>query len=151
MVDSPYKNYMPFGLKRLDDDEMLQLIDGIVQKYKGKIGMMFIDGVADLCFNTNDLVKSKKVLHKIMEWTNYGIHVCNVIHKTFEKDKATGHLGTFIQKKCETTIFLSSTDKDDFKSPVLVKQKDSRGIPFDDFYFEINQNGIPQECQQPKW
>lgn len=151
MVNKPYKAYMPFGIKSLSDDEMVLFIDELVQRYKGQIGMIFIDGVADLCYNTNDIEKSKKVLQKIISWTEYGIHICNVIHKTFEKDRATGHLGTFIQKKCETTIFLSSTDADDFRSPVLVKQKDSRGIPFDNFYFEINDNGIPQECKEPKW
>ena len=101
--------------------------------------------------NTMEYEKSKKVLQKIMGWTNYGIHICNVIHKTFEKDKATGHLGTFIQKKCETTIFLNTTDREKFNSPVQVTQRDSRAIPFDTFFFDINENGIPKECEEQLW
>ena len=151
MVNQPYSNYLPFGMKGKTDDEMLQFIDITVSRFKDKIGIVFIDGIADLCFNTNDIEKSKKVMHKIIGWTDYGIHICNVIHKTFEKDKATGHLGTLIQNKSETTIFLNATDKEDFRSPVEVKQRDSRGIPFEKFYFDINEDGIPKECNEPKW
>ena len=54
MVGNNYKNYLPFGIKKLSDREMLLFIDGVIQKYKGKIGMVFIDGIADLVTNPND-------------------------------------------------------------------------------------------------
>jgi len=152
MVGNNYKNYLPFGIKLLTDSEMLLFIDGVIQRNKDNIGMVFIDGIADLCFNPNDIIQSNAVINKLKEWTGFGIHVCCVIHKTFDKDKAFGHLGTYVQKKCETSIFLSVTDAEVKNSPIKVVQKDSRGAPFDDFYFDLDLNNLtPKECEQMKW
>src|SRR5690606_31931111 len=113
---------------------------------------MSIDGIADLCENTNDIEKSKKVAKKMMEWNSTGLHLCNILHKTFEKERGTGHLGSFVEKKSESIIFLKSTDQNDKNSPVEVKQKSSRGAPFDSFYFDLDtETVIPKECEQPKW
>lgn len=153
MVGSRYKNYLPFGLKKLTDDERVLFIDAVVNdpRYKGNIGLICIDGIADLCLNTNDIEKSKAVAQKIMQW-NEGCHICTVIHKTFDKDRGTGHLGSFIQKKAETTIFLNVTDPEVKNSPVEVRQKDSRGAPFDTFYFDLDENTvIPKECKNEGW
>ena len=153
MVGTQYKNYLPFSLKRLTDDERVLFIDAVVNdpRYKGKIGWISIDGVADLCLNTNDIEKSKVIAQKIMSW-NEGCHVQCVIHKTFDKDKATGHLGSFVQKKAETTIFLRTTDKDVKNSPIEVKQYDSRGAPFDTFFFDLDLNTVtPKECEVEPW
>ncbi len=154
MVGLPCVNYKCFSLKGLSDEEMLLFIDGVVNdpKYKGNIGWISIDGIADLCTNTNDLVRSKEIVKKLESYTSQGIHVCGIIHKTFEKDRATGHLGSFVQKKSETVIFLSDTDKDTINAPIKVSQKDSRGAPFIDFYFDLDTNKIiPKECEQAQW
>ena len=152
MVGSNYKNYLPFGIKSLTDKEMLLFIDGVIQKHKANIGMVFIDGVADLCTNPNDINQSNMVIQKLKEWTEYGIHICCVIHKTFEKDKAFGHLGTYIQKKVETSIFLEVTDFETKNSPVKVTQKDSRGAPFDSFFFDLDLNTLtPKQCEDNNW
>lgn len=152
MVGTNYINYLPFGIKKLSDKEMLIFIDKVIQKHKNNIGMVFIDGIADLCSNPNDINQSNNVINKLKEWTEYGMHICCVIHKTFEKDKAFGHLGTYVQKKCETSIFLNITDESVKNSPVKVTQKDSRGAPFDDFYFDLDlDNLIPKECEEQKW
>lgn len=152
MVGHKYKNYLPFGIKTLTDKEMLLFIDGVIQRHKKNIGMVFIDGIADLCFNPNDILQSNLVINKLKEWTSFGIHVCCVIHKTFEKDKAFGHLGTYVQKKCETSIFLNVTDYEVKNSPVKVVQKDSRGAPFDPFFFDLDLNTLtPKECEEMKW
>ena len=154
MSNVPYKNYLCFKLKGLTDEEMVEFIDSVINdpRYKGKIGWVTIDGIADLCTNTNDLVRSKEIIKKLESYTSQGIHLCGVIHKTFEKDKATGHLGTFVQKKSETVIFLSDTDKDTINSPIKIDQKDSRGAPFMDFYFDLDTSVmIPRETEKPTW
>lgn len=154
MVGMPCVNYKCFSMKGLTDEEMMLLIDGVVNdpRYKGKIGWISIDGIADLCTNTNDLVRSKEIVKKLESYTSQGIHVCGVIHKTFEKDRATGHLGSFVQKKAETVIFLSDTDKDTINAPIRVKQKDSRGAPFQDFFFDLDTtNVLPKECEEAQW
>lgn len=152
MVGNNYEYYLPFGIKKLSDKEMLMFIDKIIEDKKDEIGFVFIDGIADLCMNPNDINQSNDVINNLKKWTSYGIHICNVIHKTFDKDKAFGHLGTYIQKKVETSIFLSVTDDTVKNSPVKVNQKDSRGAPFDDFYFDLDlHNLIPKLCEEPKW
>lgn len=150
MVGHHYNNYLCFGIKKLSDDERVAFIDAVINdpRYRGKIGWISIDGVADLCENTNDIEKSKKVVQKLMEWNDKGIHLNLVIHKTFEKERATGHIGSFVQKKAESIIFLSSTDPDNRNAAIRVKQKESRGAPFDDFFFDLDLNTvIPKECE----
>lgn len=154
MVNTQYDNYHCFKMKGMSDDDMMEFIEACVNdpKYKGNIGWITIDGVADLCTNTNDIVKSKDIIKRLEAITKQGIHVCGVIHKTFEKDRATGHLGGYVQKKSETVIFLSDTDQDTINAPIKVHQKDSRGAPFQDFYFDLDQETIlPKECEQAKW
>lgn len=140
MVGEDYPYYLSFGLKQLTDDERVEFIDHVINdpRYKGKIGWVSIDGIADLCENTNDIEKSKRVAQKLMQWNSQGFHLCGVLHKTFEKDRGTGHLGSFAQKKSETVIFLRNTDTENKNGAIEVKQKDSRGAPFDDFHFLLD-------------
>lgn len=154
MVGHSYENYLPFGVKKLSDEERVLLIDGIVNdpRYRGKIGWISIDGVADLCMNTNDIERSRRVIEKIMSWVEEGIHVNNVIHQTFEKERGTGHLGSFCQKKSESVIFLKTTDPKLRNSPVEVIQKDSRGAPFENFFFDLDTSTVlPKECENTTW
>lgn len=152
MVGHAYPGYMAFGLKKYTDDERVMFIDKLVEMYKGEIGWMSIDGIADLCENTNDIEKSKRVAKKMMEWNATGLHLCGILHKTFDKERGTGHLGSFVAKKSETVIFLRTTDPSQKNSPVEVIQKSSRGAPFDNFYFDLDEDTvIPKECENSKW
>lgn len=150
LVGHEYQNYLPFGTKSKSDKYRMDLIDGIMNDpdFKGKIGLLVIDGIADLCTNFNNVERSNEVILKLLEWSGMGVHICGVIHKTFDKDKARGHLGTMFQEKIETSIFLKKTDKDDKNAPVEVRNEDSRGAPFDTFYFDLDMNNVlPKECE----
>ena len=153
MVGTRYVNYLPFGLKRISKKDRVLFIDAVINdpRYKGKIGLILIDGIVDLIKNPNDYEESDAIIMKLMEW-NKGCHIINVIHKTFDKDKANGHAGTIVQNKVETSFFLEVTEKDVKNSPVRVEQKDSRGAPFDPFYFDLDLTTVtPKECKEPKW
>ena len=153
MVGFRYENYKPFGLKRLSKKDRILFIDSVINdpRYKGKIGYILIDGIVDLITNPNSYEESDAVIMKLMEW-NEDCHITNVIHKTFDKQKANGHAGTIVQNKIETSFFLEVTDKETKNSPVKVVQSDSRGAPFDDFYFDLDLTTVlPQECEQLKW
>jgi hypothetical protein len=154
LVGSQYPNYLPFGTKSKSDIYRVNLIDSIMhdKDFKDKIGLLVIDGIADLCTNFNNVERSNEVILKLMEWSSMGAHICGVIHKTFDKDKARGHLGTLYQEKIETSIFLTKTDKEDKNAPIEVRNEDSRGAPFDNFYFDLNLNFVlPKECDPKKW
>lgn len=153
MVGTPYENYLPFGVEELDASKIIQFIDGLLSdpKYKGRIKWMSIDGIADLLDNPNDIEKSNAVAHKLKLWRKENeMHINVVIHKNSTSNKATGHLGSAIQKKAETVILLEDTDenKDVKNSPIKVQQVYSRGAPFDSFYFDLDENtALPKECE----
>lgn len=153
MTGQHYPNYLPFGTKKISGDNRVKLIDSIVNdpKFKGRIGLLVIDGIADLCPNFNNVEKSLEIIDMIQSWSNTGMHIMGVIHKTFDKDKAKGHLGTIFQQKIETSIFLKDTDPDEKNAPIEVSQKDSRGAPFDNFYFDLDLDVLlPKECEIDK-
>ena len=126
-------------------------------RHKGKVKWLSIDGVADLLDNANDIEKSFAVAQNLKKWRKDNqMHINTVIHKTSTSNKATGHLGSYIQKKSETVILLEDTDDDtdNRNSPIKVQQIYSRGAPFDTFYFNLDHNTLPKECQigdNEKW
>jgi len=150
LVGGVYENYLPFGVEELEPEEIIEFIDGLFNdpRYKGKIKWLSIDGVADLLVNANDITESKNVATKLKKWRKENnCHINCVIHKNSTSEKATGHLGSFIEKKSETVILL--TDTEDYKtrnSPIEVNQIYSRGAPFDKFYFKLNDSTLPFEC-----
>lgn len=151
MVGENYNNYLPFGVESLEPSEIIKFIDGLLddKRFKGKIKWLSIDGVADLIDNTNDIEKSVMVAQKLKNWRKDNqMHINTVIHKISTSDKATGHLGSYIEKKSETVIVLKDTDPDGKtrNSPIQVTQKYSRGAPFDTFYFELNNETLPIKC-----
>ncbi len=151
MVGETYDNYLPFGLEQLDPEEIVLFIENLLEdpRYKGKIKWLSIDGIADLVENPNDIIESNKVLKKLKLWrSQYKMHINCVIHRTSTGDKATGHLGSGIQKKAETVILLKDTDEDPKvrNSPIEVVQTYSRGAPFTHFHFKLNEDTLPYEC-----
>tara|TARA_R100000742_G_C4278060_1_gene100509 strand:+ start:1193 stop:2011 length:819 start_codon:yes stop_codon:yes gene_type:complete len=131
-------DYIPFALRQYSPEERLEFIDWHINTIDN-LGLVIIDGVADLLNDINDLEKSNKVIHYLMKWTlNLNIHIITVIHSNFYNSKATGHLGSFLEKKTETQIGLTVDSSD--SNVVLVECKRSRGFPFKSFYFEVRQN-----------
>jgi len=148
MTGAKFSNYYPFALKKLNDHERLEFIDLFIKRMakRHKNGFVTIDGIADICENTNDIEKSKAVINYLMDWTELGVHVVCIIHKTHNNDKATGHLGSYVQKKAETVIKLSTTDEK-MKNPAIeVVQQYSRGPRFESFHFNLDHNALPQKC-----
>lgn len=150
MVGSHHPKYMPFGLRKLSESQRLHFIDELVERYskKGKIALMVIDGIADLCVNVNDIEQSKEVIIYLEKWTAKGMHILNVIHKNFSNEKATGHLGTYVQKKCETIIKLENMDEQKRNPPIKVTQSYSRGPRFEPYYFKLNEHALPEKCEE---
>ena len=151
MVGETYNNYYPFGVEELEPEEIVKFIDSLFNdpRHKGKIKWLSIDGIADLVKNTNDIIESVAVATKLKKWRKENnCHIQNIIHKISGGDKATGHLGSYVQKKSETVIDLRDTNEDPKvkNSPIEVVQSYSRGAPFDPYYFKINEEALPYEC-----
>lgn len=143
MVGNNYRNYKIFALRPKTAQERVKFIEWLFteSEYSGRIGLLSIDGVADLVDNVNDLDASNEVTQKLMTWSaDNNCAIITVLHRNFESNKPTGHLGSAILKKSETVVFV---DKDD--DIVSVKPRYTRNIPFDNFTFTVDENGIPKE------
>jgi len=137
------KDYHPFALRTIGYKERIQFIDYCLEKKYEDIGLLIIDGVADLVSDVNNLQECNLVVQKIMEWSaNFNLHIALVIHSNFGTDKATGHLGSLLSKKTETEIQLEANTVN--KEWVTVKCKRSRNFSFETFSFKVNDIGYPE-------
>jgi len=143
MVGSNSEFYKPFSLRKYSPNERIGFIDWIFNEspYKGKIGLMSIDGYADLINDFNNLEQSLELSEKLLKWSSNGnCHITGVLHKNFGSDKPVGHIGSTILKKAETVVFVQN--EEEFTS---VKCRYSRNIPFKDFNFVLDQDWLPKE------
>jgi hypothetical protein len=137
--------YHTLALRQLSFKERVEFIEYyLYDRLDGKdIGLVIIDGIADLCSDVNNIEESNNVVQKLMKWTKeLNCHIVTVIHSNFGTDKPTGHLGSFLEKKAETQIQLELNTVN--KGLVKVSCKRSRNAPFEDFSFKVNNFGLPQ-------
>lgn len=138
--------YHTFALRKIGYKDRIDFIQYYLDcmREEGKeIGLIVIDGIADLVSDANNLEESSAIVQKIMSWTSiYNCHIVTVIHSNFGSDKPTGHLGSFLEKKAETQIQLER-DENKFGC-ITVSCKRSRNTPFESFDFVLNDSGLPK-------
>jgi len=107
-----------------------------------QIDLILIDGVADLCVDVNDNVDTRLLTDELMKWSAiYNCAVIGVIHTNFGSKKATGHLGSHLQKKVETLI---NVERIENENEVKVECQMSRNKSFEDFRFKVDKFGNPK-------
>jgi len=149
MVGRKYEKYLPIQLRKKSVADRLNLIRWLIyeSEYKGKIDLITIDGLADLVVNTNDIITSSELAEEVMKWTAEGLHVCFILHKNNGSQKARGHIGTVSTIKAETLISIDNITDDSGnileKNTVKISCSHSRGMPFEDFYLTVNEQGLP--------
>jgi len=137
--------YHTFGLRTVGYKNRVAFIEYYLKEKieKGKVGLVVIDGIADLVADVNNLEQSNHIAQKLMEWSQkFNCHIITVIHSNFGTDKPTGHLGSFLEKKTETQIQLETNTVN--KDWITVKCKRSRGYAFETFSFKVNDIGLPE-------
>lgn len=133
--------YKPFALRPYSHTERIQFIEYLIyeSEFKDNIGLLVIDGLADLVADFNDLKESNAIIQRVMKWTDDKMfHLMTIVHQNSTTSKATGHLGSSILKKAETVCNLANVD-----GRVDVSFPYTRGFPINNFSFEINQDGLP--------
>lgn len=142
MVGGVYEGYNCFALRRYTPAQRLSFIEYLLKSGTiPNLKIMFIDGIADLIDDENDLIQSKYVVGKFMEWTDkYNIHICTVIHTAYGIAKPTGHLGSTIAKKCETVFQLERED-----NSTKVSSMYTRGNAFEPFHFTVDSDDIARQ------
>lgn len=149
MCDLNNQCYKTYGLRSLGPEERVAVIDYAIRNTEN-LGVVIIDGLADLVNDVNNIEESNKIVQKVMKWTQmYNVHIVTVIHNNFGSTKPTGHLGSAMEKKAETQILLEKEESDD--SVIHVKCKASRNKSFEDFTFFVNKFGFPQVQENTKW
>ena len=135
--------YYTFALREVGYKKRIEFIEYLLKSDSQNIGVLIIDGIADLVSDVNNLEESNGCIQKLMEWSSiYNLHIITVIHSNFGSDKPTGHLGSFLEKKAETQIQLEANTVN--KEWVTVKCKRSRGYAFETFSFKVNDLGLPE-------
>tara|TARA_R110002072_G_scaffold201394_2_gene359142 strand:+ start:67 stop:624 length:558 start_codon:yes stop_codon:yes gene_type:complete len=136
--------YLTYSLRTIDFNSRLKFIEHkLANAEEGTVGLVVIDGIADLVSDVNNIEESGKCVQKLMEMsTKYNCHIITVIHSNYGSDKPTGHLGSFCEKKTECQISVSRSEDND--KIVNVTCKRSRNASFDDFSFFVNKLGYPE-------
>lgn len=136
--------YKTFYLRKLSFKSKAMYIEYQLKKYKDlgkKIGLVIIDGIADLAPNNNDESYAVMVNEWLLRVTDeYDCHIMTVIHTNHGSEKPTGHLGSFLEKKAETQIHLSFNKN---TGCIEVNCKRSRNSPFKDFSFAFDTSNLP--------
>tara|TARA_R110000744_G_scaffold56031_2_gene118215 strand:+ start:295 stop:1137 length:843 start_codon:yes stop_codon:yes gene_type:complete len=137
--------YHTFGLRTVGFKHRINFIEYYLKEKieENMVGLVVIDGIADLVSDVNSLEQSNEIAQKLMEWSQkFNCHIITVIHSNFGTDKPTGHLGSILEKKTETQIQLETNTVN--KDWITVKCKRSRGYAFETFSFKVNNIGLPE-------
>ena len=107
--------------------------------------LVVIDGIADLQRNTNDLEESDALVTELMALSTLAeTHIICVLHTNPGSDKARGHLGSSLQRKAESVLFVHRVGETSVVEPQFCRNE-----PFERFAFEINAEGIPEITELP--
>jgi hypothetical protein len=150
--DEKIENLYMFNFDAIDIEKRKEYTRELIYAIDG-VGLVVIDGIADLIYDPNDIRESSQMVSDLRKWSvEKDLHIVNVIHQNpSENQKMRGHLGTILTNKSETVIQISSSKENE--SVKLVETLATRNKKPNNWSFEII-NGIPeimQECyEEPK-
>ena len=138
-IKQNHKDFHAYSLRTMETPERLPFIDKTISEQKPTI--TFIDGIADLIENFNDVEQSSDLINHLMRLSadNDCAIVC-VLHTNKGKDDSgmKGHLGTMLLQKASDVFEVRKTD-----GTFNVTESDCRNQPIGDFAFSIDGHGVP--------
>ena len=135
---------MTLSLRELSPTERFSVMVDAISRYP--FDLIVIDGIADLQRNTNDLEESDALVGALMSIsTKTNTHILCVLHTNPGSDKARGHLGSSLQRKAETVIYVHRNGDSSVVEPQFCRNE-----PFERFAFAVNDEGIPEICDIPQ-
>ena len=132
-----------FALREYTPLQRCDIIEYALSKFHNHVGLIAIDGIADLAKAVNDEDEATRVGSLLMRWSAvYNIHIITVIHQNKDNNFATGWLGSMIIKKAEAVIGVERGNEKD-RSASRVTCDNIRGVAdFGEFRFYIS-DGLP--------
>ena len=142
LVSEP--NLTTLTLRELSPQERYTIMLETIYHYP--VDLIVIDGIADLQRNTNDLEESDALVGQLMSLsTKTNTHILCVLHTNPGSDKARGHLGSALQRKAESVIYVHRNGECSIVEPQFCRNE-----PFERFAFRVSEEGIPQLCDVPQ-
>ena len=130
-----------FALRELSTKERLEFVKQAIQHFRPDF--IFIDGIRDLLLDFNNIAESSDLVNLLMNLSSvYNCHICAVLHENKGDNSLRGHAGTELQNKSETVISVEADGDTSAVSP-----KYCRNLPFEKFWFKINDEGLPEYCE----
>lgn len=128
-------------LRECSTEERVSLLTEALDRFNPSL--VFIDGIRDMVKDFNDPRESSDMVNLLMKLSSSrDCHICSVLHENKIGGLLRGHLGTEIQNKSETVIKVSTSGLTSTVTPSY-----SRNLPFDEFNFQINADGLPELCE----
>lgn len=143
MAGTSTEHFGTFDLREYNPTERCELIEFALEEWKNDIGFVIIDGIADLVWAINDEKEATRVVSLLLKWTKkYNMHIMVVIHQNKGDGFTTGHIGSYVMKKAEAIISVSSIEGN--RKASKVEHKMQRGaMEFKEFTFQIDDSGMP--------
>jgi len=134
-------NFYAYSLRPLTPKERLTFIENVIA-ITPNIGIVAIDGIRDLLTRgINDEQEATELTSLFLKWSyDYNLHIVLLLHQNKGDERARGHIGSEVVNKAETCISVTKGNKNDIFKVVC---EDSRDIPFDNFGFKIDEDGLP--------
>ena len=131
-------------LREVEPKQRAELLYMAIELYQPQL--VVIDGISDLMYNTNDIEESDRIVGRLMAISSeYNCHILCVLHTNPNSDKARGHIGSTLQRKAETVIFVHKVGDCSVVEPQFCRNEEFRP-----FAFTIDEEGLPVECPLPQ-
>lgn len=136
-----------YALREEPPKERMSILRQAIEAWRPKL--VVIDGIADLQYNTNDLEESERIVMELMALSSiYSCHILSVLHTNPNSDKARGHVGSSLQRKAETVLYVHKVGERSVVEPQFCRNE-----PFERFAFHIENpidEGIPVPTDMPR-
>lgn len=140
-VSNPLVNALT--LREIEPKERDEALRNSIELFRPAV--VVIDGVSDLMYNTNDIEESDRVVGELMALSSqHNCHIICVLHTNPNSDKARGHIGSTLQRKAESVLFVHKV-----RDCSVVEPQFCRNEEFEAFAFCIDEEGLPTPCEMP--
>lgn len=141
-----HPNYYAYNIRKYDELIRLDIVEATLERIYSKhqhIGLIVVDGVADLLYNSNEQEPAKKLVTQLASWAdNYRAAIFTAIHTNKDGKHSTGALGGFLDKKCSYHI---RTEQEEYigSATTVYTQMSRSGEAFPPFKFTHDADGLP--------